>query len=219
MAFNNSFTAIVGATYTASQYNTYVRDNLTAIWVGTTAGDMEYYTGATAKTRVAIGSSYQAWSVVSGVPAWANRFQWASVYKSTTQSFSSGLAADITWNQELADTSGWHSTVSNTDRITAVEDGKYIPFVRIYWVRDLGGSGQFHLKGRVIKNAATQTANEATIYESIDATEKKFTFGGLPVVLTATQYLKANLSQDSGGTGTLYGTDETYSAFTVLRVE
>lgn len=31
MSFDNSFTAVTGATYTAAQYNTYVRDNLTAL--------------------------------------------------------------------------------------------------------------------------------------------------------------------------------------------
>ena len=53
MAFNNNFTAITGATYTASQYNTHTRDNLTAIWVYTTAGDIAYATGATTLTRLA----------------------------------------------------------------------------------------------------------------------------------------------------------------------
>lgn len=32
MAFDNSFTAVTGATYTAAQYNTYVRDNLDALF-------------------------------------------------------------------------------------------------------------------------------------------------------------------------------------------
>ena len=38
---------------------------------GTTAGDLDYYTSATAKTRVAIGTSGQSLTVVGGVPAWA----------------------------------------------------------------------------------------------------------------------------------------------------
>jgi len=58
MSFNNSFTAVTGATYTAAQYNTHTRDNFTAIFVGTTAGDMDYYTGAAAKARLAIGAAY-----------------------------------------------------------------------------------------------------------------------------------------------------------------
>ena len=53
MAFNNGFTAVTGATYTAAQYNTYVRDNFTALWPYTTAGDMMYATSATASARLA----------------------------------------------------------------------------------------------------------------------------------------------------------------------
>lgn len=53
MAFDNSFTAVVGATYTAAQYNTHVRDNFTAVWVYTAAGDIAYATSATALARLA----------------------------------------------------------------------------------------------------------------------------------------------------------------------
>jgi hypothetical protein len=37
---------------------------------GTTAGDLDYYTSATAKQRIAIGTSGQLLSVSGGVPAW-----------------------------------------------------------------------------------------------------------------------------------------------------
>jgi len=70
MAFNNTFTAVVGATYTASQYNTYVRDNFTAIWVGTTAGDIDYYTSSSAKTRVAIGANGYYLESNGSAPQW-----------------------------------------------------------------------------------------------------------------------------------------------------
>lgn len=56
MSFNNSFTAVTGATYTAAQYNTHTRDNFTAIWVYTTAGDIAYATSATALARLGIGA-------------------------------------------------------------------------------------------------------------------------------------------------------------------
>lgn len=53
MAFDNSYTAVTGGTLSAAEWNTHVRDNFTAIFVGTTAGDFDYYTGATAKARLA----------------------------------------------------------------------------------------------------------------------------------------------------------------------
>lgn len=59
MAFNNSFTAVVGATYTAAQYNTHVRDNFTAVWVYTSAGDIVYASSSTTLARLAKGTAYQ----------------------------------------------------------------------------------------------------------------------------------------------------------------
>lgn len=61
MAFTPPFTAVTGAVFTAAQWNTSGRDNLNALnasvnalLVGTTAGDIEYYTGLAAKTRLGI---------------------------------------------------------------------------------------------------------------------------------------------------------------------
>lgn len=76
MSFNNGFTAVTGATYTAAQYNTYVRDNFTAIWVGTTAGDLDYYTSATAKTRLAIGTAGKILMSTGSAPSWQTGTRW-----------------------------------------------------------------------------------------------------------------------------------------------
>lgn len=38
---------------------------------GTTAGDLDYYTAATTKARIAIGSAGQVLTVASGIPSWA----------------------------------------------------------------------------------------------------------------------------------------------------
>lgn len=54
MSFNNSYTAVTGATYQASDYNTHTKGNFTSIWVGTTAGDLDYYTSSTSKARLAL---------------------------------------------------------------------------------------------------------------------------------------------------------------------
>jgi hypothetical protein len=80
MAFNNGFTAVTGATYTASQYNTYVRDNFTAIWVGTTAGDLDYYSSSSAKARLAIGTAGQILMSTGSVPSWQSGERYIAVY-------------------------------------------------------------------------------------------------------------------------------------------
>lgn len=76
MAFNNSFTAVTGATYTAAQYNTYVRDNLTSIWVYTTAGDLAYATGSTTLARLAIGANGYLLSSTGSAPQWVSNVRY-----------------------------------------------------------------------------------------------------------------------------------------------
>ena len=70
MAFNNSFTAVTGATYTAAQYNTHVRDNFTAIWVYTTAGDIAYATSSTTLARLGIGANGYYLESNGSAPTW-----------------------------------------------------------------------------------------------------------------------------------------------------
>ena len=82
MAFDNSYTAVTGATYAAADYNTYTKGNFTAVWVGTTAGDIDYYSSATAKTRLPKGTAKQALMMNSGAtaPEWNNIFPVGSIY-------------------------------------------------------------------------------------------------------------------------------------------
>lgn len=48
-----------------------VDTSLKSLSPGTTAGDIDYYTSSTAKSRLAIGSTSQVLTVSGGVPAWA----------------------------------------------------------------------------------------------------------------------------------------------------
>jgi hypothetical protein len=62
-------TWIYGELVTVSMMNQQIRDNGNAIWVGTTAGDMDYYTGATGKARIPIGTAGQVLTVNAGATA------------------------------------------------------------------------------------------------------------------------------------------------------
>ena len=69
MSFSTPYTFTALELLTAAKMNA-IQDNISAIWVGTTAGDTDYYTSATAKQRVAIGGA-GALQIVSGAaPAW-----------------------------------------------------------------------------------------------------------------------------------------------------
>ena len=78
MAYTTARTWVTSELVTASIMNTHVRDNLTAIWVGTTAGDVDYYTSGTAKARVAIGGAGTYLQSSGTAPQWAG----LSLYKS-----------------------------------------------------------------------------------------------------------------------------------------
>jgi len=75
MAYSSDFPVVAtGDLWTAGQHKTYIKDNLSAIWVGTTAGDTDYYTGATGKSRLAIGTAGQ----ISRTNAGATAPEWYS---------------------------------------------------------------------------------------------------------------------------------------------
>lgn len=99
MAFNNSFTAVTGATYTAAQYNTYTRDNFTAIWVGTTAGDLDYYSSSTSKARLGIGASNTILGSSGSAPLWTHSPTIAGVLhtKGTVDFNPAGQTFSSTW--------------------------------------------------------------------------------------------------------------------------
>lgn len=68
--FTTPRTWITNELVTAALLNTHIRDNELAIWVGTTAGDTEYYVNSIRKSRLAIGSNGAIKYVASGLPAW-----------------------------------------------------------------------------------------------------------------------------------------------------
>jgi len=224
VSFNNSFTAVTGATYTAAQYNTHVRDNLTAIWVYTTAGDISYATGATTLARLgigaagailrstgsapawlAIGSTYQVLKVASGLPSWATLLEKCSVYKTSNQSYSTGVAADVTFDSEVVDDGNWHNPASNPERITVAVAGLYVAWATVRFVKSSGGSGSFPIEAYIRKNGSTETGNRARPDFTIDANPKEFALGGIPFSMAANDYINLNVKQSSGGSGNITG--------------
>lgn len=69
MALTTFRSWVTGELVTAAMLNQQIRDNGNAIWVGTTAGDMEYYTGATTKARIPKGTAGQVMKMNSGATA------------------------------------------------------------------------------------------------------------------------------------------------------
>jgi len=219
MSFNTVPTVSNGDSWSAAQHNTYIKDNFAAVWVGTTAGDTDYYTSATAKARRAIGTDYQVSRINGGVPTWADHPAFTSVYKSANQSFSSGSGDVISFNQELVDSGNWHSNVTNNSRITVAQTGYYLPHVAIRWVKDSGGSGTFNMETYVRKNGTAETANRWQHDNmNISATPKEIMYGGIPISLSASDYLEVYFVQSSGGAGNVTGGGANETSFALYRL-
>ncbi len=212
MAYNNSFTAVTGATYTAAQYNTYVRDNFTAIWVYTTAGDLAYATSSTALSRLAIGTAYKFLQVNSAAtaPQWGG-LHFASVYHNTTQNVATATATILTFNSENSDAQGWHSTVSNTGRITVSAAGYYQASAYFNYTSG-GGSGNYWDVVYLTLNGSNVAINRKL--QQVDANTKYFAITFPIISASATNYFEVWLEQNSGGTQAV----QSGALFTLLRI-
>lgn len=95
MAWTSPITWVANAVLTAAQLNQQIRDNMLAIWQGTSAGDIDYYTSATTKARLGIPSPGYALVLESNHAGTAPNWSWmggytAQAYRSTALSISSG---------------------------------------------------------------------------------------------------------------------------------
>lgn len=106
---------------------------------GTTAGDLDYYTSATAKARIGIGSSGQVLSVSGGVPAW------------TTPSAGGGMTL-------LSTTTLSGATVT----ISSISQSYNSLFLVITGVTNATGDGLF----RIAPNGSTSTTTTTQINPS-----------------------------------------------------
>jgi hypothetical protein len=111
----------------------------------TTAGDVIYATGSAAVTRLGIGTANQVLAVNSGAtaPEWKTistspTFVGTALYKSATQTCTNGANTVLTWQNEYLDTDSFHSTSTNTSRITipSGKAGKYQVAAQTNWTTD-----------------------------------------------------------------------------------
>ena len=197
MAYSVVPLVATGDLWTAANHNTYVRDNMAAIFVGTTAGDTDYYTGAANKSRLAIGTAGK----IKRVNAAANAPMWGGIlyaYIYATADTTVGTAADTLAEMDASQVNvdGFVGAPVN-DRITipAGFSGYYL--ASYYAVFDSNAVGYRMVKLR--RNAGLV---------DIDGTEFRITaIIGAPTELSVTTIIHADAGdyitlcvyQNSGG--------------------
>jgi hypothetical protein len=164
------------------------------------AGDLLYGTAADTIGRLAIGTAGQVLKVNSGAtaPEWGAAggagFVGVKATKSTTQSIANATDTLLTFPTESYDTDGFHSTSTNTGRITipAGKAGYYLIIAHLATAANATGTRQIYIN----KNGSTLNGGFALSASSADAFQNGYsTIENLAVA----DYLEFYVYQTSGG--------------------
>jgi hypothetical protein len=183
----------------------------------TTAGDIAYASAAGTPARLGIGSSAQVLTVASGVPSWATpasgtpAYVGAVAYGAVNQFYGSTptMISDLT--TELVDTNTFHSTSSNTSRMTIPTgyNGKYRMELNISFAANSAEVAIYAYKNG---SAITEGLNQGRLSSLGYTAGAPNTFSvGLVVTGVATDYFEFAASA-----GTLYTIDKARYSFTYL---
>jgi hypothetical protein len=183
MAFDNSFVAVTGATYTAAQYNTYTRGNFTAIWVYTNAGDMAHATSATTLSRLAIGANGSYLESNGTSPQWTKLYRYMGFLLNTTAALSIG--DDAVRFRIPAALNGWNIVSVAMSR----KSGTGVPTIQIRNVTD----GVDVLSTRLTIDSGETDSSTASVPAVIDTSYDD--------VATADQFA---IDVDAAGANTLF---------------
>jgi tryptophan synthase alpha subunit len=147
MAFTSPFTAVVGASILASQWNTYGRDNITALWPYTAAGDIAYAASATTLSKLVApaADSLLKMTASTKIPSWIATTLVGGIHAKGLVDFSPSQTFTTAWGLPstgditgatvtltlsatctvfvFATVTGFNGTAGNTFTIRAVVDG------------------------------------------------------------------------------------------------
>jgi len=165
----------------------------------TTAGDVIYGTGSAAVTRLGIGTAGQVLTVNSGAtaPQWSTpasgaTYVGANVFNSVSQNITTNVDTIVTFDSERNDTNGFHSTSTNTGRITIPTGygGKYLITAQLKW------------NNGALANLYMGIRKNGTVFFTQPAfsLQQQYSF---QEDLVAGDYLDISVFQNTGGTVTI----------------
>jgi hypothetical protein len=145
----------------------------------------------------------------------APAFSGARVSKSSSQSIPDNTATVLTFESESFDTDGYHSTSSNTDRLTVPADGYYLVGCMVTW--DLAAAG-YRVVSIYRNGVAVGVAEQAGHPNATSSTHAAQSCSGLARA-NAGDYYTVTVLQKTGGSVTVaaFGA-ATQTAFWITRV-
>jgi hypothetical protein len=178
---------------TAAMLNVQLRDNGNAIWVGTTAGDLEYYSSATAKTRIPIGAAGNILQSDGTKPVWADA-EGCRVRDSSSQSINDNtLTAISSFSTETFDTDGFHTGTDGNITIPAGFGGLYVIGAYGYFAANATANKWRHLEvlvgATIIAAQDTSNGGNDAMYLTLETV----------YVLAAGDVITMKVQQTSGG--------------------
>ncbi len=184
----------------------------------TTLGDIAYQSStANTKTRLAIGTNGQVLTVASGVPSWAtpvggSTFSGTMLFNTANISLNSGTTTTITWDSETFDTDAYHSTSSNTSRITipAGKAGKYMVIGDAMYTSNSNGRRIMTFR---------KNGTDVFDFESASPGSAELDIVGTAVIdLVVGDYIEMTAWQNSGSTLSLQNGSTRYSFFSAYLI-
>lgn len=197
MAYSDPYTFIPLQPLLASQLNG-LSDDIRALWPYTGAGQIAYATSATGLAALALGTAGQGLRVNSAGTGleWSGG-QMTRVYASVNISIASG--AVITWNSETVDDGTWHSTSSNTSRITPGVAGRYRATA---YIKHSSATNYFFYTVAFRVAGSTYVAKDVRTTGSDVPNEVVIS---CPLILTASDYVEVYIENNAGASLTVTG--------------
>lgn len=124
----------------------------------------------------------------------AGRFVAASVSNSTAIAIANNTITAVTYDTEAFDTDGFHSTLSDTSRLTAPYTGYYLVGTNLLWTAAAGGRRYVRLR----LNGSTIVAG-IEIGSAADATGVPTQAVSHVLAMNANDYIETVVLQGSGG--------------------
>jgi hypothetical protein len=185
----------------------------------TTTGDIIYASAANTPARLGIGSTDQVLKVSGGIPAWgaapSPSFVGAIAYGAVNLSYNNTATAISNLTTEIVDTDGFHSTSTNTSRMTipSGKDGKYLMQLDINLAATGASSPNIYLRAYKNGAAITEGLTNGNLASFLSSQQQDGHFNvSLVVTGVATDYFEFFIIM-GGGSSTI---DKARYSFTYL---